>query len=98
MTLAADKTRMGFYQDLVSLIAGTLPERMGYFSAAGIIADKDRHIADKDRHIADLNQKVSDLTQMNRRLQELQMEVQSLRGSTSWRITAPLRALKGHHG
>jgi predicted O-methyltransferase YrrM len=98
MTLAADKTRMGFYQDLVSLIAGTLPERMGYFSAAGIIADKDRHIADKDRHIADLNQKVSDLTQMNRRLQELQTEVQSLRGSTSWRITAPLRALKGHHG
>ncbi|WP_250865916.1 class I SAM-dependent methyltransferase [Caballeronia sp. INSB1] len=105
MALASDKTRMGFYQDLVSLIAGTLPERMGYFSAAGIVADKDRHIADrdrhiadKDRHIADLNQKLSELTEVNRRLQELQTEVQALRGSTSWRITAPLRALKGHHG
>ncbi|MGF6371294.1 hypothetical protein OKW40_004044 [Paraburkholderia sp. RAU6.4a] len=93
--LASNEHQMSFYRDLVSLVGDVLPERMGYFGASGIISEKERLIVEKDRDIADLNHRLS---AFDRDVAQLRSEVQALRASTSWRITAPLRALKFHHG
>lgn len=61
--LAIDNDAMRVYASLVSLIGDVLPERMGYFSAAEMLAWKDRLI-------------------------------NVLYQSMSWKVTAPLRALK----
>ena len=61
--LALDNGAMRVYGNLVSLIENVLPERMGYFSAAEMLAWKDQLI-------------------------------NVLYQSMSWKVTAPLRALK----
>jgi hypothetical protein len=91
--LASNSHAINFYRNLTSAIADTLPERMGYFDLVGVISQRDQKLSETTRQLADCN---SQIANYNCKISELESEIIALRNSRSWRITAPLRAMKGY--
>lgn len=92
-SLASNAQCMGVYQDLTSYIADVLPERMRaleYVSAPAAPAAPPAPPPPSPQE----QQRADALDLENARLRA---EVHALRTSTSWRITAPIRAIKAFY-
>lgn len=94
--ISRDEQALQLYSDFVADIAGTLGERMGYYSET---AEQNAELVSLKNMLVDcersLNERQSSIESLRKTHCELQAELERVHNRVSWKVTKPLRWLRG---